>query len=71
MLLHLEEPAEGLARNRLRLVGCPIRGDLEIDNCFGCNDLVDLVDEENASYIVCRAYRPALGHDLPVSAGFL
>ena len=52
-------------------LACPIRGDLDIDYCVSCNHLVDLADDdENASYILCRPPRTALGYDLPIYTGF-
>ena len=52
-------------------VGCPIRGDLDIDYCAGCNHLVDLVvgEEEEISHVVCRPPRAALDA-LRVPGGF-
>lgn len=51
-------------------VRCPLRGDLDIDNCFDCNHLVDLADDDNASYIVCRPPRTDLTYGLPIGTGF-
>lgn len=35
-------------------VACPLRGDLDTDHCVSCPHLVDLAEDADASYIVCR-----------------